>query len=78
MNRLRRFYEKLPSGKRSARVAYVVSIKALPESVPNAEWTEDPSFHAAQAILADPELNTVYLEAIEKGCAVVTTPAAKP
>lgn len=64
----------MPYGKKSARVAYVVSITALPESLPDAEWTEDPNFRPAEAVLADPELKPVYLMAIEKGCAVVTSP----
>ena len=77
MNRLRRFHEKMPHGKRSARVAYVVSIAALPEAAPDAEWTEDPTFHSAEAVLADPDLKAVYLDAIKNGCAIVATPTAK-
>ena len=75
VKRLRRFYEKIPYGLRSSRVAYVISVTALPEAQPDAEWTEDPDFHAAEAVLDDPELKPVYLMAIEKGCAIVTAPA---
>ena len=67
MNRLRRFYEKLPDGGKSSRVAYVISVAALPESLPDAEWTEDPTFRAGEAVLADPGLKTVYKVAIEDG-----------
>ena len=48
----------------------------LPTSLAAAEWREDPNFNAAEAVLADPGLKTVYKTAIEKGCAIVTTPAA--
>ena len=74
MNRLRRFYEKMPHGEKSSRVAYVIKITALPEeSVPGAEWTEDASFHPAEAVLDSPWLKQVFLAAIAKGCEIVTT-----
>jgi hypothetical protein len=69
MNRLRRFYEKVPYGGTSSRVAYVTSRAALPEAAPDAEWTEDAAFNAGDAILANPLLKEVYKEAILKGCA---------
>ena len=71
MNRLRRFYEKMPYGKRSSRLAYVISVAALPDARPDSEWTEDGTFQAADAILADPGLKAVYKAAIENGCAIV-------
>jgi hypothetical protein len=77
MNRLRRFFEKMPYGRRSSRVAYAISVAALPEALPDAKWTEDLSFRAAETVLGDPRLKPVYLMALEKGCAVVTTPTAK-
>ena len=36
---------------------------------PDAEWTEDATFNAGDAILANPLLKEVYKEAILKGCA---------
>jgi len=69
MNRLRRFYEKVPYGQTSSRVAYVTSRAALPEATPDAEWTEDTAFNAGDAVLANPQLKQVYKEAILKGCA---------
>ena len=77
MNRLRRFHEKMPYGIESSRVAYVINVGALPEALPDAEWTEDLSFRAAEAVLGDPGPKSVYIMALEKGCAVVTTPTAK-
>jgi hypothetical protein len=37
--------------------------------LPDAEWTEDVTFNAGDAILANPLLKEVYKEAILKGCA---------
>jgi hypothetical protein len=69
MNRLRRFYEKVPYGGTLSRVAYATSKAALPEPLAGAAWTEDPSFNVGDAILANPLLKEVYKEAILKGCA---------
>jgi len=74
MNRLRRFYERLPSGIKSSRAAYVIDAAALPEALPDAEWTEDLSFRPAEAVLRNPGLKPVYLVALSKGCVIVTTP----
>jgi hypothetical protein len=67
MNRLRRFYEKVPYGRTSFRVAYVTNRTALPEPSPDAEWTEDTTFNAADAIFANPLLKEVYKEAGRAG-----------
>jgi hypothetical protein len=56
-------------------VAYVINREALPKALKISEWTEHPTFKAADAVLADPGLKVVYKTALEKGCAVVTTPA---
>jgi hypothetical protein len=69
MNRLRRFYEKVPYGRTSSRVAYVTNRTALPEALPDALWAEDATFNAGAAILENPLLKEVYKEAILKGCA---------
>jgi hypothetical protein len=74
MNRLRRFYEKMPPGQGSPRVAYVLSPAALQAAATDAEWTQDPSFNAADAVLADPGLKSVYETALEKGCAILAAP----
>ena len=66
----------MPYGRKSDRVAYVISVASLPDSLGDAEWTEDPTFKPADAVLADPGLKAVYKTAIEKGCAIVTSPAA--
>jgi hypothetical protein len=50
MNRLRRFYEKVPYGQTSSRVAYATSTAALSKSLPDGEWAEDTKFNAGEAI----------------------------
>ena len=69
MKKLRRFYEKVPYGQTSSRVAYATNRAVLPEPSPDAEWTEDAAFNAGDAIHANPLLKEVYKEAILKGCA---------
>ena len=54
MNRLRRYYEKVPHGETLARLAYATSKAALPEPLPGSEWAEDISFNPGDAILVDP------------------------
>lgn len=72
--RLRRFYEALPYGERTARLAYVISIAAMPDAANGAEWREDPTFNVADAILGDPGLKRVLTAAIDAGCVVVEVP----
>jgi hypothetical protein len=55
MNRLRRFYEKPPSGQKSGRVAYATSVATLAKSLPDVGWLVT-NFSAGDAILADPTL----------------------
>jgi hypothetical protein len=69
MNRLRRFYEKVPYGRTSSRIAYATNAAALPVASPGAEWVQDETFNAGDAILANPLLKDVYKEAILRGCA---------
>lgn len=64
----------MPFGRKSSRVAYAISPSALPETLADAEWTEDPDFHAGESLLAEPGLKAVYQMALDKGCALVTTP----
>ena len=66
MNRLRRFYEKVPYGQTSSRVAYATSTAALSKSLPDGEWAEDTKFNAGEAILADPTLKDVYRRQFSK------------
>lgn len=68
---LRRFYEALPFGHRTNRVAYVSKDTSLPTASAGAEWTEDKTFRPGEAILENQGLKDVYATAIKDGCAIV-------
>jgi hypothetical protein len=69
MNRLRRFYERVPESQ-TGRVVYATSTAAVARWLPDAVWIEDSKFNAADAVLAEPSLKEVYKEAIGHGCAM--------
>ena len=69
MNRLRRFYERVPDNP-TGRVAYATSTAALARWLPDPVWMENTKFNAGEAVLADPSLKDVYKEAILHGCAI--------
>jgi len=69
-NKLLKFVESLAYGKRTGRVAYVHGVGTLPKPLAGAEWSEDKKFNAANELLAEPRLKTVFKTALEKGCAV--------
>ena len=71
MNRLQKFVERRPNGKRSGRVAYAFSQANLPSSGAGLEWRLDPDFNAAEEVLADGALKAVFKLAIDAGCAIV-------
>jgi hypothetical protein len=71
MNRLQKFIERRPSGKRSGRVAYAFSQANLPSAGVGLEWRLDHDFNAAEEVLADVELKAVFKLAIDAGCAIV-------
>ena len=58
-------------GRRTDRAAYVLREWDLPMPLPGAEWQLDKKFNAAEEILRDPSLETVYKAALEKGCQLV-------
>ena len=68
---LRRYIEWMSRGRRTDRIAYVMKEWDLPVPLPGAEWQLDASFNAADEILRDPELATVYKAALEKGAELV-------
>jgi hypothetical protein len=70
VNRLRKYIEQSPDG-RQLRVAYAMTLTTLPEARPRSQWQEVAPFSAADEILAEPELKTVFKAAIERGFAVV-------
>ena len=71
MVRLKKYIEWMSRARRTDRIAYVMKEWDLPTPVPGAEWRIDLKFSAADEILRDPELKTVFKAALEKGIEVV-------
>jgi hypothetical protein len=69
--RLQKFIEKGSYGEGSGRAAYVLNASALPRPAKGKEWHRIDSFSAAEEVLNDPGLKSVFKMAIDKGCAVV-------
>ena len=69
VNRLRKYIERMPGG-REARIAYAMTAAALPEPRPQSKWHEVAPFSAADELLAEPGLKTVFKAAIERGFAI--------
>jgi hypothetical protein len=70
VNRLRKYIERTPDG-RELRVAYAMTLTALPDARPRSQWQEVAPFSAADEVLAEPELKVVFKAAIERGFAIV-------
>jgi hypothetical protein len=70
MNRLRKYVEWMSRGRRTNRIAYVMKEWDLPPPGPGAEWQPDTKFSPAEELLNNPDLATVFKEALEKGVAV--------
>ncbi|MBR1302145.1 hypothetical protein [Bradyrhizobium sp. AUGA SZCCT0042] len=70
MNRLRKYVEQSLDG-RELRVAYAMTLTALPEARPRSKWQEVVPFSAADEVLAEPGLKTLFKAAIERGFAIV-------
>jgi hypothetical protein len=70
MNRLRKYIERMADG-RELRVAYAMAVMALPDPRPRAQWREDASFSAADELLTDPGLKSIFKAAIDRGFAIV-------
>jgi hypothetical protein len=70
MNRLRKYIERTAGG-RELRTAYAMAVTALPDPRPRSQWREDASFSAADELLTEPGLKTLFKAAIERGFAIV-------
>jgi hypothetical protein len=60
------------------RTAYVLDANALPTPSKGMEWQKIDSFSAAEEVLNDPGLKSVFKMAIDNGFAVVTDETDKP
>jgi hypothetical protein len=72
--RLQKFIEKGAREESPRRVAYVLDVSALLRPAKGKEWQRIDSFSAAEEVLNDPNLKSVFKTAIAKGCAVVPAP----
>ena len=71
-DRLRKYVETLAYGKRTGRLAYMHGQRPLPEPIAGAEWAEDKNFNAADELLMEHGLKTLFKRALEKGVAMKT------
>ena len=69
MDRLLKFVERGVYG--ATRIAYVLQPKFLPPVAEGMDWYNIGSFSAADEILSNPRLKTVFQIALQKGIAIV-------
>jgi hypothetical protein len=69
--RLQKFIERGAHEEGPGRVAYVLDVSALPRPAKGKEWQRIDSFSAAEEVLNDPNLKSVFKTAIDQGCAIV-------
>jgi hypothetical protein len=70
--RLQKFIERGAPDEGPGRAAYVLDVSALPRPAKGKEWQGIDSFSAAEEVLNDPGLRSVFKTAIDKGCAVIS------
>ena len=68
---LKKYVEWMTRGRRTDRIAYVTKEWDMPPPLPGAEWQLAAKFSAADEILRDPDLKTVFKAALEKGAELV-------
>jgi hypothetical protein len=69
--RLQKFIETSAHDESPGRAAYVLDVSALPRPANGKEWQRIDSFSAAEEVLNDPGLKSVFKTAIDNGFAVV-------
>jgi hypothetical protein len=60
------------------RIAYAMSGTSLPDPRPRSQWREVTPFSAADEVLTNPGLKTIFKAAIERGFAVVPESRLEP
>ena len=58
-------------GRKTDRVAYVMSVQNLPEPKVGAEWQIDDTFNVTEELLRHPDVKEFLKTAIDKGSAVI-------
>jgi hypothetical protein len=76
--RLQKFIERSSHSDDLGRTAYVLDASALPRPSKGMEWQKIDSFSAAEEVLNDPGLKSVFNTAMNHGFAVVTDETDKP
>ena len=74
MNRLRKFVEIGETKQEIGRIAFAKDASALPEPSVGLAWHPASSFNAADELITNPRLKTIFEEALREGCAF-TRPA---
>jgi hypothetical protein len=69
--RLQKFIEIGSHNRVSGRVAFVLDMSALPPPAKRKEWQRIASFSAAEDVLIDPGLKSIFKTSIDKGCAII-------
>ena len=69
MNLLRKFVEMGETKQEIGRIAFATDPSALPEPSVGLAWHPATSFNAADELIANPRLKTVFEEALRQGCA---------
>ena len=69
MNRLRKFVEMGETKQEIGRIAFATDPSALPEPSVGLAWHSASSFNAADELVANPRLKTIFEEALREGCA---------
>jgi hypothetical protein len=68
---LKKYVEWMSRGRKTDRVAYVMSVQNLPQPKVGAEWQIDDTFNAAEELLRHPNVKEIFKTAIDKGSAVI-------
>jgi hypothetical protein len=76
--RLQKFVETGAYGEGLGRVAYILDVSALPYPDKGKEWQRIDSFSAAEEVLNDPGLKSVFKTALDNGFAIVADATDKP
>ena len=70
MNRLQKFVEMGKAEKEIGRIAFAFDVSALPEPSVGLTWHPVSCFSAADEILANPRLKSIFEQALSRGYAV--------
>jgi hypothetical protein len=70
MNRLQKFVEMGKAEQGTGRIAFAFDVSALPQPSVGLTWLPVNRFNAADEILANPRLKSIFEEALKQGYAL--------